>query len=202
MSDGYLSKAYDVSTTEETRDLYDEWASTYDEELVLQGYATPKRIAAALARHVPLDAPVLDMGCGTGLSGLALMDEGFETVDGADLSEEMLEEARAKGIYRHLREVDPDDPMGPVSPGDYAAIVACGVIGAGAAPLTLFDHIMHALGAGGHFAFSFNDHALADPAYEEKVLEWSDHAEVVHDATGEHIPGIGLNSRIWVMRKL
>ena len=199
---GFLDKAYGISTTEETRELYDDWADSYDRELTSQGYATPRRIAEALARHVPLNAPVLDMGCGTGLSGMALENAGFATIDGADLSEEMLEEAKAKGIYRALREVDPDDPLGPVSPGDYAAIVACGVIGAGAAPLSLFDQCMHALAPSGHFAFSFNDHALADPAYEEKVVEWSDHAEVVHDAEGEHIPGIGLRSRVWVMRKM
>ena len=197
----FLDKAYDVGSVDETRDLYDAWAESYDDELTAQGYVTPKRVAEALAAHAPLGAPILDMGCGTGLSGLALRRAGFETIDGADLSEEMLEGARAKGVYRALRQVDPDDPMGPVEPGDYATIAAIGVIGVGAAPLSLFDEIMLALGTGALFGFSFNDHALADPAYTEKVAEWSDHAEVVHDTHGPHIPGIGLESRVWVLRK-
>jgi len=36
------------------------------------GYDTPRRIAAALKPYVQLNDRILDFGCGTGLSGLAL----------------------------------------------------------------------------------------------------------------------------------
>ena len=36
----------------------------------------------------------------------------------------------------------------------------------------MFDTLMEALEPGGRLVFSFNDHALADPAHEAKVDSW------------------------------
>ena len=73
------------------------------------------------------------MGCGTGLSGAALAEAGFTTIDGSDLSPGMLDKARALGVYRDLWL--PDD----LPDRRYDAVAAVGVIGPGAAPLDLFD---------------------------------------------------------------
>jgi len=62
-------------------------------------------IAAFLAGTAKL-GPVLDLGCGTGLVGVALMDMLGETLVGVDLSRRMLEEAGAKGLYSALRQED------------------------------------------------------------------------------------------------
>ncbi len=58
-------------------------------------------MAAALAALVgDLDAPLLDLGCGTGLSGEAFMSAGFSVIDGTDFSETMIAVARNKpGLY-------------------------------------------------------------------------------------------------------
>ena len=47
-------------------------------------YATPVRIAAALRQMASPGDPILDYGCGTGLSGAALREAGFALVDGTD----------------------------------------------------------------------------------------------------------------------
>ncbi|MDP6883623.1 MAG: methyltransferase domain-containing protein, partial [Rhodospirillales bacterium] len=50
----------------------------------------PSRCATALASTVAPDgARVLDVGCGSGLSGLALREVGFASIDGCDLSPAM-----------------------------------------------------------------------------------------------------------------
>lgn len=199
----YLDKAYGVKTQDDVVDLYDHWAESYDGELTGQGYATPGRIAATLARHIAdKDAPLLDFGCGTGLSGQALAAVGFTCVDGADVSAEMLAEARAKGVYRALHHLAPDAPL-PGDPGSYAGIAAAGVIGAGAAPLSTFDRVMAALGPGGLFAVSFNDHALADPAYEAKIeaVTSDGTARLISREYGDHIPGIDLKAIVYLLEK-
>ena len=49
---------------------------------------------------------VADLGCGTGRTGAWLAARGVETIDGVDITPQMLERARARGIYRQLVEAD------------------------------------------------------------------------------------------------
>jgi predicted TPR repeat methyltransferase len=203
MTDTYLDKAYGARSAASTRDLYDDWADSYEQELGANGYATPRRCAEALAQFATdQHAPILDFGCGTGLSGAALHKAGFETIDGMDLSADMLAEATEKGLYRRLHHIEAGEAF-MHNPGDYAAIAAIGVIGAGAAPIAVFDQLMNGLGAGGLLVFSFNDHALADPANEGRVNEWLDcgAASLLFKEHGDHIPGIDLKANVYVIEK-
>lgn len=204
MSKTFLDQAYRARSPDGTRDLYDAWSETYEAELTQNGYAAPGRCAAALAAHLgDRDAPILDFGCGTGLSGLALRAEGFTTVDGLDLSARMLEAAKDKGVYRQLRQAEPG--AGPDhAEGEYAAVTAVGVIGVGAAPLSTIDALMARLAPGGFLVLSFNDRALANPAHEAKLQEWaaSPKARMVFEEHGPHIPGIGNGAKVYVIEKL
>lgn len=200
----FLDSAYSLGTTEETRRHYDDWAASYDAELAENRYATPARCAAALARCAPdLSAPVLDIGCGTGLSGLALREAGFTTIDGTDLSAEMLEKAEAlQGVYRDLFAGDLNEPL-PVSPGAYAHMTAVGVINPGHAPPETVDAVLALLPPGGCFVFSLNDHAMAEPEFPARVDEVTaaGTAECVFREHGPHLPGIGLEATVFVLRK-
>jgi len=201
--DGYLNRAYGVCGTEATRQLYDAWSESYDAEISENGYATPRRLASALRENTSdLNTAILDFGCGTGLCGLSLKSEGFRVVDGADLSGEMLAKARQKKIYRNLLQVEPDAPL-PLRPGTYGAITACGVIGVGAAPVSVFDTLMNALVPGGKFAFSYNDHTLEDPAFQTKILDYTGcgAARLLFSEHGKHLPGIDLSSTVYVIEK-
>jgi len=203
MTDGFLSKAYGTRAPEGVRQLYDDWAATYESEIGENGYATPGRCAAALAQYVRDKAtPVLDFGCGTGLSGLALRLVGFETIDGVDVSADMLAKAKDKNIYRTLTKINAADKL-PAAPGQYGAIAAIGAIGASAAPASSVDDIMHALGSGGFFVLSLNDHALSDRVFEAKLCEWIDcgAAHLLFKEYGPHLPGIKMNANVYVIEK-
>ena len=98
-SEGFLGTAYDLETGEQTLDHYQRWAGTYDQEVGVDiGYAQPARCAAAMARVAGSSDHVLDVGCGTGLSGVALRDAGFTRLDGCDFSPPMLERAAETGV--------------------------------------------------------------------------------------------------------
>ena len=203
MTDKFLDKVYDARSADETRDLYDAWSKSYDAEVGENGYATPPRCASALAGKMKdLSQPILDFGCGTGLSGLALKDAGFTTIDGVDLSPDMLKGAEEKGVYRNLRRVDAGEV--PVSqPGAYAAVCAIGVIGAGAAPIDTFDMLMNCLAPGGRLVLSFNDHALENPENPARLQSWMDagKATQLFKEYGDHLPGLGLKSNVYVFEK-
>jgi len=202
MSEKFLDKAYDLGTSD-TRDLYSAWSESYDEEITENGYATPARIARMLAGHISNKAvPILDYGCGTGLSGVAMTAEGFSVIDGIDITPDMAARARDKGCYRSVTVFDPES--GPeVQKGYYSLITAIGVIGVGAAPIEVFDLIMGLLPKGGYFAFSFNDHALEDPVFEGKVNFYLEAGlmRMVASEYGPHLPGANLNARIYLVQK-
>lgn len=200
MQDDFLDKVYDLETPDAFRRHYDAWAARYDADLEAQGYATPGRCAAALkAAGLSRDAAILDMGCGTGLSGRALRAEGFTTIDGADVSAGMLEVAAGTGAYRQLvNTAETGLPTGP-----YAAVTAIGVIGAGAAPAALFDDCLAALSRGGLFCFSFNDHTLEMPEYTARrdIALASGRVSLVSEDTGVHIRGLGSTSKVYVLKR-
>lgn len=204
MAQGFLDKAYAARDATSTRELYDTWSKSYDAEVARNGYVTPGRCAAALAAHTDDQmAPILDFGCGTGLSGLALKLAGFAKIDGLDLSAEMVENARRKRIYRDVRQIEAGAPLNFGSE-TYAAIAAVGVIGAGAAPMSVFHTLMKSLVSGGKVVLSLNDHSLQDPTHEATLNEWLDcgAARLLFREHGPHLPGINLKSNVYVIEKL
>ena len=102
-----LERVYHLNGKDEAESTYDEWAGAYDADLLGElAYAAPRVTAERFAALVAPDATVLDAGCGTGLVGAELHERGFTTIDGIDLSQGMLDQARAKGCYRDLRKAD------------------------------------------------------------------------------------------------
>ena len=93
------SKAAD----EYVRQLFDDFAANFDENLASLQYRAPQLIAERLGReaagHAPLD--ILDAGCGTGLCG-PLVRSHARCLVGVDLSTAMIEKARARGGYDEL----------------------------------------------------------------------------------------------------
>jgi predicted TPR repeat methyltransferase len=88
--------------------LFDMYADTFDRDLIANlHYQSPRLLAQVIARTVPADArlDILDIGCGTGLMGDGLRAL-KRTLTGVDLSPNMLEAARQRGIYDRLIESD------------------------------------------------------------------------------------------------
>ena len=203
MTTTYLDKIYSADSAD-LRPFYAQWAQSYDQEVGENGYVTPLRIAEALARHVKdLSIPILDYGCGTGVSGQAFQEAGFLTIDGVDISAEMLEVAAQKKIFRHLEVFAPE--TGPnVKLGAYQIIAAVGVIGAGAAPLAVLDKMIGLLAPKGLLVFSFNDYTLEDPAYDGLVEDYVKQGQAVLHLKeyGDHLPKQKINSNIYILEKL
>ena len=194
----YLTSTYGIETSDEIRNHYDEWSESYDRELKEHGYITPQRCAKALKSVGTSPASlILDFGCGTGVSGAAFHDEGYRNLIGCDVSPEMLRLATDKGLYQNTFVIEP----GAELDGRYDVAAAVGVIGVGAAPPEAFDIVMRALTPGGRFVFSFNDKALEDPRFTAKLAEHVEKgASLLFEEHGDHIPGIGLFSTVYVLQ--
>tara|TARA_Y100000739_G_C20575044_1_gene449808 strand:- start:403 stop:1020 length:618 start_codon:yes stop_codon:yes gene_type:complete len=204
MSKKFLNSGIHTSSSRDfVKTLYMKWAETYDDEINENQYATPTRIAEILRFNISnTDLRILDYGCGTGLSGAALLQVGFNNLVGADSSKEMLSKAKGKNIYQSLIELNLDT-TNPISKGDYPIIIGSGLIGPGAASIELFDTIMSKLDIGGKFVFSLNDAALSIPAYSAKLNNYIRRGKVRlrFKGYGPHLPGINLKAMIYILEK-
>ncbi|MGH6947833.1 MAG: methyltransferase [Kiloniellales bacterium] len=85
--------------------LFEDYAPRFDRALSERlGYQGPALLRQAVARHRAAGLPaarLLDLGCGTGLAGLAFADIA-SAMTGIDLSAAMIARARARGLYGQL----------------------------------------------------------------------------------------------------
>ena len=108
------------------RHLFDQFAPDYDRRMLDDlSYRAP-RILRGLADMLVIAEPgtlaVLDLGCGTGLSGAAFEDLAAR-LDGVDLSPKMIDAAAMRGIYDTLIAGDIETVLAQTGPG-YDLIVA------------------------------------------------------------------------------
>ena len=204
MADDPKDGLWKPRSLEDTQKLYADWAENYDTDVAQWGYATPARVAMALriAGANP-EKPVLDYGCGTGLSGMALKSVGFELIDGTDISREMLTHAEARDVYRQVWIGTPGH-LGHIGPGDYPSIVATGVVSLGAAPPETLDLLVAAMAPGNLLAFSYNDATLADRAYTDKldVICLDPTIDLAFEEHGPHLPAKDIEATVYVLKKL
>ena len=198
-SNGLLGTAYDLETGEQTLDHYQRWAETYDQEVgVDNGYAQPARCAATLAGVADPCSHVLDVGCGTGLSGLALRDSGFTRLDGCDFSPPMLERAAETGVYRQLFEADLNAGL-DIDGDAYDHAVAVGVFSFGHIRSDALREVLRVVRPGGAVVVGVNDHfwEVGELAAELDAIEADGLASVASREHGEHLPGAAIMG--WVI---
>lgn len=170
MSEG-LEKVYAARTAAGLADAYSTWSTGYDRETLSLGYCLPFLIAAWVARHVPRGAgPLLDAGCGTGLSGPYLRALGYDALEGLDFSADMLALARQRGAYSSLTQAALGEPL-PYEDARFAAFFSTGVFTEGHAPASGLDELVRATRPGGHAVFTVRDVVLERAGFRAKFAE-------------------------------
>lgn len=139
-------------------DFFDWYAEEFDKHLTENlNYNGPQQVAGTLRVLRPDGVgPAIDLGCGTGLAGIAV--QGLTgPIIGVDLSTEMLRKAEGRGIYARLIEDDllPVMQAQPDSSAD--AIIAADVFVYVGELAPLFDECRRVLAPGGIFIATFED---------------------------------------------
>jgi predicted TPR repeat methyltransferase len=148
-----VRRARSISSVEQAAALYAEWAPTYDADVFGElGFTGSARIAELLVSVLPdPTVPVIDLGCGTGAVGRRLAQLDVTTIDGVDLSPEMLAVAASSGAYRRLIVADLHDLE--VQPGTYAASVSAGTFTTGHVGPGVVPRMLELLRPGGIVAW-------------------------------------------------
>ena len=170
-ADDALARVYAAKSPDEIAAAYADWAASYDRDTIRDGYHLPFTIAAWVARHVPPGAaPLLDAGCGSGLSGPVLAALGYAAVEGLDLSDEMLALAKSRGSYDRLVKAELGKPL-PWADGHFAAFLSTGVFTAGHAPASALDELVRVTRPGGFAVFTVRDTILHAGGFRDKFDE-------------------------------
>lgn len=153
-----LNDAYSLKTPEDNKQLYAKWATTYESDFVAtQGYQHPKIIAELFHNQIPEVKKVIDIGTGTGLVGKYLHElRPNVTIDGIDISPEMLAEAAKKSVYRNLYERDLTNTVSGTD-APYDALITIGTFTHGHLGIEVIDNLFPLVSIEGYFVIAINE---------------------------------------------
>lgn len=168
MDDKKLDAAYALSTPEDSKKLYADWAETYDADFAdAKRYVLHAEVARAFI-EAGGQGPVLDVGAGTGLCGIVLAQAGLKQIDGTDISEEMLEVAAHKDVYRDLFAGNILTRLGRPD-GSYDGIVSSGTFTLGHVGPDGLDEVMRLLTPGGLAVIAVRDAHFEAEGFDDKL---------------------------------
>ncbi|MDA5635846.1 MULTISPECIES: class I SAM-dependent DNA methyltransferase [Rhizobium/Agrobacterium group] len=135
--------------------LFDQHAEAFEDILVEQlGYAVPMMVRQRLQTlNLGPFKRLLDLGCGTGLTGEALRDMA-EDITGIDISENMVEIAHEKDLYETLYVAEVEDFLEDNDDEPFDIITATDVLPYLGALEPMFFGAAENLNAGGLLIFS------------------------------------------------
>ncbi len=195
-----LEGAYALQSADDNINYYRDFSAIYDEKFAAgMGYVYPQLLASIYLEHsTKTDAPVVDIGCGTGLLAQAIRlhhDEAALAIDGIDISPEMLAVARSKSVYRSCYQADLKQNMADL-PRNYGAVLSAGTFTFGHLGADTLPDLL-ALGRPGALYCIGVNSALFDQQGFSKVLDQMvkndqisspvlQHGEIYTDESSDH----------------
>ncbi len=171
MRDKYDWAGKPSTNSTEVMRQYDEMAAAYDETLLREwGYRAPAIAADLLAGYVGSQSTILDVGCGTGLTGRELQRVGFETIHGADISMRSLKNAASKGAYRSLVRANLLEPL-PFLDSTFDAAICVGVLSYITGD-TLFRELCRVVREGGILLLSHRTDLITERSFGELLAQF------------------------------
>ena len=120
-----LQNAYDLKSPDDNVELYSAWAETYDNDFIED---MQYKLHFYVAEEFVLNGGkglILDVGAGTGALAQALLQKGKFSIEATDISEEMLQVAETKKIYKRCFVSDLTKKI-PVGNSSYDGVVSSG----------------------------------------------------------------------------
>ena len=198
--DDRLAAVY--SQTENKEKQYDNWASSYETDLVDDmEYVAHKATSDIFAKYcTDKSANILDVACGTGLVGQYLLEIGYRTIDGADFSNEMLNVAEKRDVYRQLWQHDFTQPK--TLDEKYDALICVGMFSFSIPKISDMHHVVNCVKPGSLCIITINGEAWKQLDLGKQVEETAkEHNFIVEDIIrADYIRKEGIDSRVLIIR--
>jgi ubiquinone/menaquinone biosynthesis C-methylase UbiE len=207
-----LDRVFAANSIEESRELYDEWAKTYDSDMTSHDFTAPTLVAQAVSRglklnHISPSSPliglqILDAGCGTGLVGIEMSKLGCTDVLGLDISEGMLAVAKNTAVYDDLRTADLTQRL-EFEDGKFDAVTCCGTFTHGHLGPEPLQEFVRVVKDGGVVIVTVLESFWVKKGFEAEVerLKKGGKVEVVEKEVHDYRKNAG-GGRLLILRKL
>jgi ubiquinone/menaquinone biosynthesis C-methylase UbiE len=206
-NDPFYTTIFAAKTPDQHRAFYDQWASTYDSDMQTHDFIAPRLVAEAVSKHLPntppSEAKILDAGCGSGAVGVALAKLfSYQSIDGVDISQGMLDVARKTGVYRDLDIADLTKRL-EKEDGSYDAFVCCGTFTHGHLGPEPLDEFVRVVKVGGVVVATVLDTFWDEGGFEGVIgrLEREGKVEVLGKESVSYRKNAG-GGRILILRRL
>ena len=163
---------YKLKTTKEVMKYYDEWGekNKYDQDMVDWNYTGPKETVEVFKKHAKSkDIKIFDAGCGTGLVGIELKKYGYSNIDGADLSQKLLD-LIPKDCYYNLEQIDLNKPLNKKN-NVYDAVMCVGTFTFGHVKPPALDEFVRVTKNKGLICFTINEGIYEKYGFNKKIDE-------------------------------
>jgi len=192
-------RVLNASSPEELMAVYCEWADNYDCDLLGEmGYVAPMITSKLLQNYLDRkSARILDAGCGTGIVGELLHQDGYCNIEGLDYSQDMLNKAREKGIYKTLNQGDLTGSL-DIEDATYDAIISVGTFTCGHVGPQAFGELIRITKAGGHLCFTVREQAWEEDDYRANLRDYENKGlwELYELRTADYIQQEGARCKV------
>ncbi len=196
-------RVLNATSTEELMTVYGEWAAKYDHDLLDEmGYVAPMVACDLLKRYLDRKAArILDAGCGTGIVGQLLHQDGYHYIEGLDYSPQMLAQAEGKGIYNALHRGDLTKVLA-IADDAYDAVISVGTFTCGHVGPEALDELVRITRPGGFVCFTVRAQAWEEDDYRTKVgvIEASGRWEQKESMIADYIRQEGARCKVCLYR--
>lgn len=198
----FIARVYASKSADETKQAYEDWAKSYDEDMVSAEYVAPALVAAQVLKFVGPTEPILDAGCGTGAVGIQLSKLGAQCIDGNDLSPGMLDVARGAKVYRDLKTADLSAKL-DLQDGAYGAVACAGTLTQGHVGPEALAEFLRIIKPGGVVVATILDPIYESGGYKAEVekLGGDGRADVLSTEAQPYRRSADTMARIVVLKK-
>ncbi len=198
-------RVLNATDKDELASAYAEWAESYDQDLLDElGYVAPALACEQLMPYLTdPQARTLDAGCGTGIVGKLLHQQGYHNLEGLDYSRHMLDKAREKGVYRQLHQADLNASL-ELPEACFDAVISVGTFTCGHVGPEAFGELIRVTRSGGILCFTVRDQAWDEDDYQLAMDQlvrqglWTNMAEM----TTDYLQQEGSSCKISIYRKV
>ncbi len=161
---------YKLKTTKEVMEYYDEWGikNKYDKDMVDWNYTGPKETVEVFKKHAKnKGVKIFDAGCGTGLVGIELRKFGYFNIEGADLSQKLLDLV-PKDCYKSLEQIDLNKSLNKQN-DIYDAVMCVGTFTYGHVRPPALDEFIRITKNKGLICFTINEGIYSEYGFDLKI---------------------------------